>query len=96
MRTKINFNHLECFLTLATSLSFSQTAQILNIAQPAVSKQIQSLEALLKTNLFIRSKKSVVLSQEGEKLYQLCSKPFHEICEQIESHFFGEIIHSCS
>ena len=64
----LNWNYLETFVILSENLSFSQTAQILNTAQPGISRQIKVLEASLGYPLFIRSKKRVALSQEGLQL----------------------------
>ena len=51
MRNGLNFNHLECFLSVAKTLNFSASAKELKIAQPAVSKQIKSLEAFFQQQL---------------------------------------------
>jgi len=61
----LNWNYLETFVILSENLSFSQTAQVLNTAQPVVSRQIKVLEQSLGYPLFIRSKKRVSLSQQG-------------------------------
>ncbi|MGZ3771120.1 MAG: LysR family transcriptional regulator [Bdellovibrio sp.] len=63
-----NWNYLETFIILSENLSFSETAKTLNTAQPAISRQIRLLEDSLGYPLFIRSKKSVVLSKEGQQL----------------------------
>lgn len=63
-----NWNYLETFVLLSENLSFSETAVALNTAQPAISRQIRLLEDGLGYPLFIRSKKSVVLSKEGQQL----------------------------
>jgi len=64
----MNLNRLECFLMLAKTLSFTETAQLLSLTQPSVSRQIQLLEEELKTKLFIRDRHSVKLSPEGKSL----------------------------
>ncbi|MDG0815330.1 LysR family transcriptional regulator [Bdellovibrio svalbardensis] len=63
-----NWNYLETFVILSENLSFSETAKVLNTAQPAISRQIRLLEDSLGYPLFIRSRKSVVLSKEGQQL----------------------------
>lgn len=63
-----NWNHLETFVILSENLSFSETARMLNIAQPAISRQIRLMEESLGYPLFIRSRKSVILSPEGQQL----------------------------
>lgn len=64
----VNWNFLETFIILSENLSFSLTAQKLNTAQPVISRQIRMLEENLGYILFIRSKKKVVLSNEGQAL----------------------------
>jgi len=64
----LNWNFLETFVILAENLSFSETAKLLNTAQPVISRQIKTLESNLGYALFLRSKKSVTLSPEGQEL----------------------------
>ncbi|MEK2646411.1 LysR family transcriptional regulator [Bdellovibrio sp. BCCA] len=64
----LNWNFLETFVVLSENLNFSETAKILNTAQPVVSRQIKMLEENLGYALFLRSKKSVALSPEGLEL----------------------------
>lgn len=40
----MNHRQLDCFLTVAETLNFSQAAKQLYLSQAAVSQQIQSLE----------------------------------------------------
>lgn len=62
----MNKHQLECFLTLAESLNFARTAELLNISQPAVSRQINSLEKDLGVKLFQRTTRNVSLTSYGE------------------------------
>ena len=64
----MNTFQLECFLTVAETLNFAKAAQILNITQPAVTKNIKSLEDELSTRLFRRSTRNVELTREGKLL----------------------------
>lgn len=64
----MNTFQLECFLTVVETLNFAKAAQILNITQPAVTKQIKSLEDELNVRLFKRSTRSVELTSEGKLL----------------------------
>ncbi len=56
---------IECFLAIANHLNFARAAEELNISQPAVTHQIQALEAELGIKLFKRSTRSVSLTEEG-------------------------------
>jgi LysR family pca operon transcriptional activator len=51
---RIRHRHLNCFLEAARSLKISSAAYALNISQPAASKTLAELEALLDTQLFER------------------------------------------
>lgn len=46
-------NRLETFLVLCETMNYRKTAEILHLTQPAVTRQIQSLEAEYGTELFI-------------------------------------------
>ena len=61
----MNTVQLECFMAVAEHLNFSKASRELKITQPAVSHQIHALEEELGVKLFIRTSKSVTLTQEG-------------------------------
>ncbi|MDO4620811.1 MAG: LysR family transcriptional regulator [Lachnospiraceae bacterium] len=61
----MNIGQLECFVSLASTLNFMQTANELGLTQPAVSKQIKSMEEELGAPLFLRTSRSVSLTQIG-------------------------------
>ena len=54
------------FIELSKVNSFSKTAKILNLTQPAVSQHIKQLEQEYGTKLIIRSNNSISLTKEGE------------------------------
>jgi len=56
----------EAFLTAAESGSFTAAAQLLDLSQVAVTRLIQGLEEELGYSLFSRSKKGVVLTENGK------------------------------
>lgn len=60
--------HLRAFVAVAEDLSFSKAAQRLFITQPALSRQIRSLERLVGRDLFRRSTQRVELTLAGESL----------------------------
>ena len=61
----MNTVQLTCFITVAETLNFLKTAELLHISQPAVTKQIKTLEDELKVKLFHRTTRSVELTTEG-------------------------------
>ncbi len=61
----MNTVQLECFIEVSVCLNFSRAAENLRMTQPAVSHQINSLEAELGTKLFNRTSKNVELTRDG-------------------------------
>lgn len=74
----MEIKQLECFISLAETLNFSQTAQQLYLSQPAVTGQIKSLENELGFVLFQRNKRMVRLTPAGLVFY-------HEIKQILET-----------
>ena len=71
----MDYRYLKAFLLTAEFSSFSRAAEILKIAQSAVSRQIKLLEETLGEELIIRSSKKVLLTAKGQQLY-LVAKSF--------------------
>ena len=61
----MNIFQLECFISVANSLNFTYSAELLHISQPALSRNIFSLEEELELHLFERNKRSVRLTNSG-------------------------------
>lgn len=64
----MDFNKLQSFLVLAEVKNFTKAADQLYLSQPALTKQIQTLENELGVTLFNRVGKSTFLTVEGEML----------------------------
>ena len=61
----MNTAQLECFLAVAKYLNFSKASESVQLTQPAVSRQINSLEDELGVKLFIRTSRKVELTISG-------------------------------
>jgi DNA-binding transcriptional LysR family regulator len=83
-RLAMNFRHLRAFATIAEVGGFARAATRLNLSQPALSRQIHSLEAELGVLLFDRVGRRVQLTSEGEDLLRRS----RQLLTEIES--FGE------
>ncbi len=66
----VNFKQLEYFVHVAELGSFSKAALVLDIAQPALSRQVRSLETDLRETLLLRNGRGVVLTEAGQRLYE--------------------------
>ncbi|VWX56178.1 conserved hypothetical protein [Burkholderiales bacterium 8X] len=64
----MNVRQLRFFLQVAELGSVTRAAEVLHIAQPALSRQIRSLEEDLDTTLFHRSERGIRLTESGESL----------------------------
>ena len=74
-----NLNNYVIFHTVAKAGNISKAANQLYISQPAISKSISKLEAELGTALFSRSSRGVVLTEEGQVLYEYVERAFDSL-----------------
>lgn len=70
----MNNKQLQYAIALSKDLNFSLVAEKFGISQPALSKQISSLEKDLGVELFIRRKKHITLSPAGEFFFEEAEK----------------------
>lgn len=66
----VNFKTLKSFVTAVDAKSLSAAAQQLNVAQPALSQHIASLEGHFKRKLLVRSNAGVRPTSAGAELYR--------------------------
>lgn len=64
----VHLRDLRYFVAVAEELSFTRAARRLHVSQPALSKQIQGLEATMRVTLLERSRREVRLTAAGEAL----------------------------
>lgn len=57
---------LETFIAVCEVKNFTKAGEMLGLTQPAVSQHIKKLEEELDTQIFLRKKGEITLSQEGE------------------------------
>ena len=77
------------FLAVANEKNFTRASEVLNLSQPALSKQIMNLEDKLGTPLFLRGKREATLTEAGEllkiraeEILELCNKTISEVSSQ--------------
>ncbi|EXL01849.1 LysR family transcriptional regulator [Brucella cytisi] len=66
----MRMRQLQCFVVLAEELSFTRAAQRLNMSQPPLSTQIQTLERELGVELINRTSRKVALTRAGKLFRQ--------------------------
>lgn len=87
----VNFEYYRIFYVVAKYGNITKAADELMISQPAISKCIKHLEEQLGGQLFIRTKRGVVLTEEGKEFYKYIKNAI-EYINNAESKF-SEMIH---
>ena len=85
--TRLDIKHLQYFLEVTRSGSFTRAANQLYITQPAISRIIKSLEDELGVPLFIRSRKQLSLTDAGRVLYehaQIFDQQFEQLKTELD------------
>lgn len=77
----MEIRQLKTFWTLASTRSFSRTAEVLNYVPSTVTMQIKALEEELGVRLLDRLGKSVVLTDAGHQLLPYATKILNDIEE---------------
>lgn len=63
----MDINQLKFFISAAQTLNFSEAARRSGVSQPAISHHISELEKQLGCRLFARSRRSVVMTDQGRE-----------------------------
>ena len=66
----MDWDKLKIFHAVAEAGNFTKATYILNLSQSAISRQVQSLEQELKTQLFERHARGLSLTENGEYLFK--------------------------
>lgn len=75
----MDWDKLRIFHAVAEAGSFTHAGETLNLSQSAVSRQISALEESLKTPLFHRHARGLVLTEQGEVLYRTAHDIFAKL-----------------
>ena len=75
----LTLRQLRLFEAVATQLSYSRAAEQMNVTQPAVSMQVQQLEAELGLQLLVKAGKKVSLSQAGEEMLRQARRILNQV-----------------
>ena len=63
----MDINQLKYFISVAQTLNFSEAARRNGLSQPAISHHIGELEKQLGCQLFVRSRRSVTMTDQGRE-----------------------------
>jgi LysR family nitrogen assimilation transcriptional regulator len=66
----MDLKQLEYFVHVAEFGSFTRSSRYLQVAQPALSRQVRSLEVELRQTLFVRNGRGVTLTEAGHRLLE--------------------------
>ena len=76
----MDWDKLKIFHAVAEAGNFTKATYALNLSQSAISRQIQSLEQELQTQLFERHARGLSLTENGEYLF----KTAHEVISKLK------------
>jgi len=74
MRNNVSLPTLRLFLRVAQTCSFSETARLEHVSQPALSRTIRLLEEQLGARLFDRDTRNVLLTAAGAQLQPIAER----------------------
>jgi LysR family transcriptional activator of nhaA len=72
----LNYHHLHYFWTVAKEGSIARACQKLNLAQPTISGQLRQLEESIGEKLFVKSGRSLALTDTGQVVYGYAEEIF--------------------
>ena len=75
----VSFDYYRTFYYVGKYGSFTQAAKIMHNNQPNITRTMNNLEAELGCRLFVRSRKGITLTPEGEKLFVHIESAYNQI-----------------
>ncbi len=84
----MNFDDLAAFVHFSETLNFTRTAELLAISQPALHQKIQKLARHLETKLYVKERRRLWLTPEGQELAKFGRESlahYHEFQTRIHS-----------
>lgn len=81
----MNSTQIKCFLSLAKTLNFTQSAHNMYLSQSTVSKNIKNLEKEIQVKLFDRKYHQIILTEKGKIFYNQMVLSAAEIDDTIQN-----------
>ena len=75
----VNWDRLRVFFAVAEAGSFTDAAKNLRLSQPAVSRQVSTLEREIDNTLFHRHHRGLILTEVGEDVFNTTRNVFSEL-----------------
>jgi DNA-binding transcriptional LysR family regulator len=75
----MDWDKLRIFHAVAEAGSFTHAGDALNLSQSAISRQVSALEDTLRTQLFHRHARGLILTEQGEMLYRTAHEVFGKV-----------------
>ena len=72
---------MRIFVKVAETQSFAETARLLHMSAPAVTRSVAALEELIGARLFVRTTRAVKLTEAGERYFEDCRRILADIVE---------------
>lgn len=79
------FHSIRVFIEVADRNGFAAAARSLNMSPPAVTRSVSQLEEQLGTRLFIRTTRSVRLTESGQRFLEDARRILHDLEEAEEA-----------
>ncbi|MFZ6846970.1 LysR substrate-binding domain-containing protein [Undibacterium sp. RuRC25W] len=80
----MDLKQLEYFVHVVELGSFTRASDVLNIAQPALSRQVRQLEVELRQNLLVRNGRGVTATEAGQLLLEHGRGILHQVARAKE------------
>ena len=80
----MELRHLRYFVAVAEQLHFRHAAELVHVAQPALSQQIRQLEEEIGVTLFERSHHKVQLTPAGKAFYENAQRILNQTTQAVE------------
>ena len=72
---------MRIFAKVAETASFAETARVMHMSPPAVTRAVAALEEIIGARLFVRTTRSVKLTEAGGRYYEDCRRILADIIE---------------
>jgi LysR family nitrogen assimilation transcriptional regulator len=79
MGCRVDLKQLSYFVRVAEMGSFTRASIVLDIAQPALSRQVRLLEVELRQNLLVRNGRGITLTEAGKVLLEHSRGVLHQM-----------------